>query len=130
MAGFAASLPLKCNASCAFAAPPPRPEIGYEGDGGGHVLRVIAADGKSALGSATTMALLGERGHWKIEQGDNLEAALLSGLGKRGGRAMIISISAADDTHLFSKWIDVPRQIPAFKSIAPRRGCLRMTATR
>ena len=29
----------------------PRLEIEYEGDGGGHFLRAIAADGKSALGS-------------------------------------------------------------------------------
>src|SRR5262249_55901266 len=35
-----------------------------------------------------------------------LEHALLSGLGKRGGRALIISTSAADDSHPFSKWLD------------------------
>lgn len=86
----------------------PRLEIEYEGDGGGHVLRVIAADGKSALGSAPTMCLLDERGHWAMDKGDELEAALLSGLGKRNGRALIISTSAPDDTHPFSKWIDDP----------------------
>lgn len=86
----------------------PRLEIEYEGDGGGHVLRVIAADGKSALGSAPTMCLLDERGHWALDKGDELEAALLSGLGKRNGRALIISTSAPDDTHPFSKWIDDP----------------------
>ncbi len=47
-----------------------------------------------------------ERGHWELEKGDLVEAALMSGLGKRGGRAMIISTSAADDAHPFSKWID------------------------
>jgi phage terminase large subunit-like protein len=54
------------------------------------------------------MALLDERGHWALDKGDELEAALLSGLGKRGGRALIISTSAPDDTHPFSKWIDDP----------------------
>ena len=107
VAGFAASLPLEIQRKLIFRRAP-RLEIEYEGDGGGHVLRVIAADGKSALGSAPTMALLDERGHWELEKGDNLEAALLSGLGKRGGRALIISTSAADDSHPFSKWLDDP----------------------
>src|SRR3546814_17203161 len=47
-----------------------------------------------------------ERGHWPLDQGDALEHALLSGLGKRGGRALIISTSAPDDAHPFSKWLD------------------------
>lgn len=84
----------------------PRLEIEYEGDGGGHFIRVIAADGKSALGSAPTLVLMDERGHWQADQGDALEHALLSGLGKRGGRALIISTSAADDAHPFSVWLD------------------------
>ena len=86
----------------------PRLEIEFEGDGGGHVLRVIAADGKSALGGAPTMAILDERGHWALDRGDELEHALLSGLGKRAGRAFLISTSASDDTHPFSRWIDEP----------------------
>lgn len=84
----------------------PRLEIEYEGDGGGHFLRAIAADGKSALGSAPTLVLMDERGHWQADQGDALEHALLSGLGKRGGRALIISTSAPDDAHPFSVWLD------------------------
>ena len=32
----------------------------------------------------------------------------MSGLGKRGGRALIISTSAPDDAHPFSRWIDQP----------------------
>ncbi|QDY70310.1 terminase [Qingshengfaniella alkalisoli] len=84
----------------------PRLEIEYEGDGGGHFIRVIAADGKSALGSAPTLVLMDERGHWQADQGDALEHALLSGLGKRGGRALIISTSAPDDAHPFSVWLD------------------------
>ena len=108
VAGFAASLPLEIQRRLIFRRAP-RLEIEYEGDGGGHVLKVLAADGKSALGSAPTMALLDERGHWELEKGDALEAALLSGLGKRGGRALIISTSAADDSHPFSKWIDDPQ---------------------
>ena len=86
----------------------PRLEIEFHGDGGGHLLRVIAADGKSALGGAPTMAILDERGHWALDRGDELEHALLSGLGKRGGRAFLISTSAPDDTHPFSRWIDEP----------------------
>jgi phage terminase large subunit-like protein len=84
----------------------PRLEIEYEGDGGGHVIRAIAADGKSALGMAPTFALLDERGHWQADQGDALEHAILSALGKRGGRALIVSTSARDDSHPFSKWLD------------------------
>ena len=84
----------------------PRLEIEWEGDGGGHVVRAIAADGKSALGSAPTLVLMDERGHWATDRGDDLEHALLSGLGKRGGRALIISTSAPDDAHPFSRWID------------------------
>lgn len=84
----------------------PRLEIEFDGDGGGHFIRVIAADGKSALGSAPTLVLMDERGHWQADQGDALEHALLSGLGKRGGRALIISTSAADDAHPFSVWLD------------------------
>ncbi|WIY26951.1 terminase TerL endonuclease subunit [Parasedimentitalea psychrophila] len=84
----------------------PRLEIEYDGDGGGHVIRAISADGKSALGSAPTLVLMDERGHWMADQGDALEHALLSGMGKRGGRALIISTSAPDDAHPFSVWLD------------------------
>lgn len=84
----------------------PRLEIEYEADGGGHFIRAIAADGKTALGSAPTLVLMDERGHWQADQGDALEHALLSGLGKRGGRALIISTSAPDDGHPFSVWLD------------------------
>ena len=84
----------------------PRLEVEYAGDGGGHVIRAIAVDGKTALGSGPTLVLMDERGHWTADQGDTLEHALLSGLGKRGGRALIISTSAADDAHPFSAWLD------------------------
>jgi len=105
VAGFATSLPDDVQAQLIFRRSP-RLEIEFTGDGGGHVLRALAADGKSALGSAPTLVLMDERGHWSLDKGNDLEAALLSGLGKRGGRALIISTSAADDTHPFSKWID------------------------
>lgn len=107
VAGFAESLPLEIQKRLIFRRAP-RLEIEYEGDGGGHLLRAIPADGKSILGGAPTLALMDERGHWELDKGNALEAALLSGLGKRGGRALIISTSAADDTHPFSKWIDEP----------------------
>jgi phage terminase large subunit-like protein len=106
-AGLASSLPPEIGKRLIYRRAP-RLEIEFEGDGGGHVLRVLAADAKSALGSAPTLALLDERGHWPLDRGDELEAALLSGLGKRGGRALIISTSAPDDTHPFSRWIDDP----------------------
>lgn len=85
----------------------PRLEIEYEGEGGPHILRAIAADGKSALGSGPTLVIMDERGHW-TEKGDELEAALLTGLGKRAGRALLISTSASSDAHPFSRWIDSP----------------------
>ncbi|MGC9370307.1 MAG: terminase TerL endonuclease subunit [Paracoccaceae bacterium] len=107
VAGFAATLPLELQKRLIYRRAP-RLEIEYEGDGGGHVLRVIAADGKSALGGAPTMAILDERGHWALDRGDELEHALLSGLGKRAGRAFLISTSASDDTYPFSRWIDDP----------------------
>ena len=107
VAGFAATLPIELQRRLIYRRAP-RLEIEFLGDGGGHVLRVIAADGKSALGGAPTMAILDERGHWALDRGDELEHALLSGLGKRDGRAFLISTSASDDTHPFSRWIDDP----------------------
>ena len=52
-------------------------------ENGGGLARVIAADGKSILGRAPTLAILDERAAWEREKGDNLENAILSGLGKR-----------------------------------------------
>jgi len=103
--GFARSLPDDVQKDLIYRRSP-RLEIEFEGDGGSHFLRVIAADGKSALGSAPNLVLMDERGHWQADQGDALEHALLSGLGKRGGRALIISTSAPDDKHAFNRWLD------------------------
>lgn len=82
-------------------------EVEYEGNGGG-LARVIAADGKSILGGAPTLALMDERAAWERAKGDDLENAILSGLGKRDGRALIISTSAPDDANTFSRWLDEP----------------------
>nr|WP_235756288.1 terminase TerL endonuclease subunit [Paracoccus salsus] len=82
-------------------------EVEYASNGGG-LARVIAADGKSILGGAPTLALMDERAAWEREKGDNLENAILSGLGKREGRALIISTSAPDDANTFSRWLDEP----------------------
>lgn len=82
-------------------------EVEYEGNGGG-LARCIAADGKSILGGAPTLAVLDERAAWEREKGDALENAILSGLGKRDGRALIISTSAPDDSNTFSRWLDEP----------------------
>ncbi len=75
---------------------------------GGGLARVIPADGRSILGGAPTLAIMDERAAWEREKGDNLENAILSGLGKRDGRALIISTSAPDDTNTFSRWMDEP----------------------
>ncbi len=82
-------------------------EVEFAGNGGG-LARVIAADGKSVLGGAPTLAILDERAAWEREKGDSLENAILSGLGKRDGRAIIISTSAPDDANTFSRWLDEP----------------------
>ncbi|ATX64452.1 terminase large subunit domain-containing protein [Roseinatronobacter bogoriensis] len=82
-------------------------EVEFQGNGGG-LARVIAADGKSVLGGAPTLAILDERAAWEREKGDSLENAILSGLGKRDGRALIISTSAPDDANTFSRWLDEP----------------------
>ncbi len=108
-AGFARSLPEELQMQLKFRRSP-RLEIEFEGDGGGHFMRAIAADGKTALGGAPTLCLMDERGHWPLDRGDDLEHALLSGLGKRGGKALIISTSAADDSHPFSVWCDNPQE--------------------
>ncbi|RIA00038.1 terminase [Cereibacter sphaeroides] len=82
-------------------------EVEFDGNGGG-LARVIAADGKSVLGGAPTLAIMDERAAWEREKGDSLENAILSGLGKRDGRAIIISTSAPDDANTFSRWLDDP----------------------
>jgi phage terminase large subunit-like protein len=105
--GFLLSLPEEVQEQMIYRRNP-RLELEYQGDGGGHILRGIAADAKNALGGSPTLAIMDERGHWPRDKGDDLENALLSGLGKRGGKALIISTSASDDTHPFSQWIDAP----------------------
>lgn len=105
--GLAASLPLKDRKKLTFVRSP-RLEVRYEGDGGGHVLRVLASDAKNALGLAPIFALLDERAHWDRDKGDALEHAITSALGKRGGRGVFISTSARDDAHTFSKLLDEP----------------------
>ncbi|ARQ03147.1 terminase [Pseudorhodoplanes sinuspersici] len=103
--GFAQFLPEKIQKQITFRRAP-RLEIEFAGDGGGHLIRCLSSDAKSSLGGAPTLAILDERGHWERDSGDALEHALLSGLGKRDGRALIISTSAPDDAHPFSKWLD------------------------
>lgn len=84
-----------------------RLEIEYSDNGGG-LARCIPADGKSILGGASTLAIMDERAAWESEKGDQLENAILSGLGKRNGKALIISTSAPDDANTFSRWLDEP----------------------
>ncbi len=108
VAGFCNSLPVDLQRQLIYRRSP-RLEIEFEGDGGGHAIRAIAADGKTVLGTAPTLVIEDERASWPRDQGDELEAALMTGLGKRGGRALIISTSAPDDAHPFSKWLDEPQ---------------------
>lgn len=84
----------------------PRLEIELQDDDGPHLLRAIAADGKNVLGTSPTMVVMDERGHWPRDKGDDLEGALMSGCGKRGGKSLLISTSASDDSAAFSKWLD------------------------
>lgn len=106
--GFLQSLPDEIRAQVIIRRSP-RLELEIRNETGPHILRAIAADGKSALGSAPTFVIMDERGHWAEGRGDDLEHALLSGLGKRGGKALIISTSASTDTHPFSVWLDNPQ---------------------
>jgi phage terminase large subunit-like protein len=75
---------------------------------GPHVLRVVPADGRTTLGTSPTLCVADERAHWLKDRGDELENALLSGIGKRNGRYIMISTSAPNDAHPFSKWLDEP----------------------
>lgn len=105
VAGLARSLPPSVQKRLTWRRAP-RLEIEYADKTGPHIIRVLASDGKNALGSSPTMAIADERGHWSRDQGDELEQAMLSGLGKRGGKLLMISTSAPDDSHPFSKWLD------------------------
>lgn len=75
---------------------------------GPHELRAISADGKSALGGSATLVICDERAAWRPGRGEEMEAALLTSLGKRDGRMLIISTSAPDDANSFSQWCDRP----------------------
>jgi phage terminase large subunit-like protein len=106
VAGLARSLPEDVQKRLTWRKAP-RLEIEYEDDTGPHVLRVLPADGRTALGTSPSLCVADERAHW-AERGEDLEQALISGLGKRSGRYIMISTSAPNDAHPFSKWIDEP----------------------
>jgi len=106
LVGFIESLP-KAKRELFIIRRGSRLEVEYSGNGGG-LARCIAADGRSILGGAPTLAILDERAAWEREKGDLLENAILSGLGKRNGTALIISTSAPDDANTFSRWMDEP----------------------
>ncbi|SDJ34111.1 Phage terminase-like protein, large subunit, contains N-terminal HTH domain [Bradyrhizobium sp. Rc2d] len=120
--GLATSLPTKVRKQLTFVRSP-RLEVRYEGDGGGHVLRVLASDAKNALGLAPVFSLLDERGFWDRDKGDSLEAAIFSALGKRSGRALVISTSAPDNTHSFSKMLDEPGERMYVQEHRAPEGC-------
>lgn len=83
-------------------------EIEYDDGNGPHLLKAIASSGKTALGGSATLAILDERAAWPDGRGDELESALLTSLGKRDGKALLISTSAPDDGNAFSRWLDTP----------------------
>ncbi len=105
--GLAQSLPLKDRKALTFVRAP-RLQIRYSGDGGGHVLDVLASDAKNALGLSPVFALCDERGFWPDDKGTSLENAITSACGKRGGRVLLISTSAPTDSHDFSRLLDDP----------------------
>lgn len=106
--GLAASLPVKVRRQLTFVKAP-RLEVRFDGDGGGHSIRVLASDAKNALGLSCVLVVEDERGAWN-EKGDGLEAALLGSLGKRNGRALVFSTSAPTDSHAFSRMLDSPAE--------------------
>ena len=83
-------------------------EIELVAPDGPHRLKVVPSTGKAVLGGGATFAILDERAAWMPDRGDELEAAILTSLGKRDGRAIIISTSAPTDTNPFSVWLDRP----------------------
>lgn len=81
----------------------PKLEIELDGE---HKIRAIAADGAGILGTSPTLCILDERASWAEPKGSRLESALLTGSLKRGGKVLVISTSAANDSHPFSRWLD------------------------
>lgn len=107
VAGLARSLPDDIQKRLTFRKAP-RLEIEFDAPDGPHVLRVLPADGRTSLGTSPTLCISDERAHHHLEKGNDLEHALLSGIGKRHGRYVMISTSAPNDAHPFSKWLDEP----------------------
>jgi phage terminase large subunit-like protein len=118
---FAQSLPAPFRARMTVRRSP-KLELEIADERGSHFLRAVSADGRNQLGGAPTFILLDERAHWPADQGDALEAALLSGAGKRNGRAVLISTSAPDDSHTFSRWIDNPPALTFVQEHRPPPG--------
>lgn len=83
-------------------------EIEFEDGNGPHLLKAVPSTGKAVLGGSATLAIMDERAAWMASRGDEMEAALLTSLGKRNGRALLISTSAPDDANSFSRWLDTP----------------------
>lgn len=107
VAGLARSLPDDIQKRLTFRKAP-RLEIEFDAPDGPHVLRVVPADGRTTLGTSPTLCIADERAHWQDSRGDDLEHSLLSGIGKRHGRYIMISTSAPNDTQQFSRWLDEP----------------------
>lgn len=83
-------------------------EIELDAPDGPHMLKATASDGRTALGGSATLAILDERAAWREGRGDEMESAILTSLGKRDGRALLISTSAPDDGNAFLRWLNTP----------------------
>ncbi|MEL6767583.1 MAG: terminase [Pseudomonadota bacterium] len=104
--GLAASLPVEIQKRIRWKRSPVLSAVFTDDDGREHELRCVPSDGKNTLGLAPSFILLDERGHWDGTKGDALERALMSAAGKKRARTIMISTSAPDDGHTFSRWLD------------------------
>ena len=81
----------------------PRHQIEYEHE---HRLTAVAGVPRALLGLAPTVVIMDERGSWRDGRGEEVEAALMTGAAKRSGKVLMLSTSAATNSHAFSRWID------------------------
>ena len=123
--GFAGPCPMMCSAT--DLSPRPRLEIEYEGDGGGHVLRAIAADGKSALGGARRWCswMSAAIGSADQRRRPGTRAVVRSGQAWRAGADYQTRARRTMRTRFPSGWIEEPAGRLSCRSTGPPPACLR-----